>query len=70
MVRCVSCQIFERATRKCGHSGRTIALADIHKDLKCGFCPNNARRNWLNRTFHDSKVAPQVVYELLETKTK
>jgi hypothetical protein len=47
MVRCVNCAIFERATRKCGHSGKTIALADIHKDLQCSFCPNNARRKWL-----------------------
>jgi hypothetical protein len=47
MVRCVLCPRFKRETRFCSFYKKTIALGDIHEQIKCEGYPNVARRKWL-----------------------
>jgi hypothetical protein len=48
MVHCVLCRThFNRQTRYCNFYKRTIALADIHRQISCPGYPNRAREKWL-----------------------
>jgi hypothetical protein len=69
MVQYSSCRNFTRKTHCCSFFKKTIALADIHKQISCDGYPNFARRKWLLGLAHKEQNSQVKAYQILgETK--
>jgi len=71
MVRCVQCPKFNRAAHYCSFYKRTIALADIHKQISCPGYPNRAREKWLLKAAgkeQDPYFQAEILYQILGDK--
>lgn len=70
-MRCVQCSKFTRETRYCSFYKRTIALADIHKQIACKGYPNRAREKWLLKAASKEPnvyVQAEILYSVLGGK--
>ena len=73
MVRCVCCSKFTRETCYCSFYKRTIALADIHKQISCEGFPNRAREKWLLKAASKQEnpyAQAEILYSVLGGKKK
>ncbi len=73
MPQCVTCGKFTRETRHCSFYNRTIALADIHKQISCQGYPNRVREKWILKVAHRDAVPEEqakIYYELLPTEAQ